>query len=87
MPHLEEWLKQHFSGSVFNISRITLPMMNGPPHHIHLLPDAQPTAFHTPTSVARLWEAEVKRQLDEDIKRGIIILVPAGKPVDWRARW
>lgn len=50
--------------------------MAGAPHHIHLLPDTKPYACHTPAAVARHWKSEVKRQLDEDIRHGVIRQVP-----------
>ncbi|KAK3894919.1 hypothetical protein Pcinc_001367 [Petrolisthes cinctipes] len=68
VPHLEAWLLRHFSGSTFNTDRSPLPVMEGKPHSIHLLPDDKPYACHTPASVPRHWEAEVKKQLDEDVR-------------------
>ncbi|KAK3889447.1 hypothetical protein Pcinc_006555 [Petrolisthes cinctipes] len=60
--------------------------MEGKPHSIHLLPDAKPYACHTPASVPRHWEAEVKKQLDEDIRKGILEPVPVGEATEWCAR-
>lgn len=83
---LEEWLLQHFSGSTFNTTRNPLPVMEGEPHHIHLAHGAVPYACHTPASVPKHWEKEVKAQIDEDIRRGVIEPVPAGEPTEWCAR-
>ncbi|KAK3887585.1 hypothetical protein Pcinc_008290 [Petrolisthes cinctipes] len=86
VPQLEAWLLRHFSGSTFNTDRSPLPVMEGKPHSIHLLPDAKPYACHTPASVPRHWEAEVKKQLDEDIRKGILEPVPVGEVTEWCAR-
>jgi len=60
--------------------------MEGEPHHIHLVPNAVSYACHTPASVLKHWEDEVRAQLEEDIKRGVIEPVPAGEPTEWCAR-
>ena len=83
---LEEWLIRHFSSSTFNTAKSPLPVMAGPPHHIHLLPDARPHACHVPASVPKHWENEVKAQLEEDVKRGVVEPVPTGEPTQWCAR-
>lgn len=86
VPMLQEWLLGHFSTSTFDTDQYPLPVMAGPPHHIHLSPDATPYACHTPASVPKHWEAEVKRQLDEDVRKGVIRPVPAGEATEWCAR-
>lgn len=86
IARLEGWLLKHFSSTTFNTSRSPLPVMAGPPHHIHLIPGATPHACHTPASVPKHWEVEVKAQLDEDVRRGVIEPVPAGEATDWCAR-
>ncbi|XP_076058554.1 uncharacterized protein LOC143035571 [Oratosquilla oratoria] len=86
VPRLQEWLLGHFSTSSFDTDRYPLPIMAGPPHHIHLSPDAVPYACHTPAPVPKHWEAEVKQQLDEDVQRGVIRPVPAGEATEWCAR-
>ncbi|XP_063888612.1 uncharacterized protein K02A2.6-like [Scylla paramamosain] len=83
---LEEWLLQHFSASAFNTTRSPLPVMDGEPHHIYLAPNAVPYACHTPASVPKHWEDEVKAQLEDDVRRGVIEPVPAGEPTEWCAR-
>ncbi len=83
---LEEWLLRHFSSSTFNVGRCPLPVMAGEPHRIHLLPDAVPHTCHTPAPVPRHWEAEVKKQLDEEVRMGVIEPVPAGEATRWCAR-
>ena len=86
VPRLEKWLLQHFSASTFNTAREPLPVMEGKPHHIHLAREAVPYACHTPASVPKHWEKEVKDQLDEDIRRGVLQAVPAGEATEWCSR-
>ena len=83
---MQDWLLQHFSSTTFNTSRYPLPAMKGPAHHIHLERDAKPVAYHTPLTVPKHWETEVKKQLDEDVKRGVIKPVAAGEATEWCSR-
>ena len=86
VPCLEQWLLQQFSSTTFNTERRPLRMMTGAPHHIHLKDGANPSTCHTPTSIPKHWEAEVKTQLDEDVMAGILRPVPAGEATEWCAR-
>ena len=54
-------------------------------HNIHLAPGATPQACCTPTPMPRYREDAVKAQLDEDVRRSVIELVPAGEPTEWCA--
>lgn len=54
-------------------------MMTGEQHVIHLLPDAKPYTCHTPAPVPRHWEVEVEKQLDEDMRKGVLEPVPVGE--------
>ena len=85
VPQLEEYLRQSFATTAFNNEATPLPAMKGPPHTIHLLPGAVPYARHTPIPIGKHWEDEVKPQLDEDVRRGVIEKAPAGDPAVWRA--
>lgn len=60
--------------------------MAGKPHQLHLIKNAQPYACHTPVPVPRHWEGEVKRQLDEDVARGVIEPVLVGETTEWCAK-
>ena len=82
---LEEWLLQHFSATAFNTTRNPLPVIEGEPHRIHLMPNAVPHACHTPASVLKHWEDEVKAQPEEEVERGVIEPIPAGEPMEWCA--
>ena len=86
VPRLEQWLLQHFSSTTFDTERRPLRVMQGAPHHIHLKEGARPVACHTPASVPKHWEAEVKQQLEDDVKAGVIRPVPAGVATEWCAR-
>ena len=86
VARLEGWLLNHFSSTTFNTARSPLPVMAGPLHHIHLVPGATPRACHTLATVPKHWEAEVKTQLDKDVKWGVIKPVPAGEATEWCAR-
>lgn len=56
--------------------------MEGETHHIHLAPGVTPHACHTSEPVPKHWEDEVKAQLKENAKRGVIEAVQAGEPTD-----
>jgi hypothetical protein len=87
VPKLEEWILQHFASSAFNTcEHQPLPYMSGDPLEIHFRPDAKPTAFHTPIPVPHHWKAQVKADLDRDVRLGIIEPVPPGTPTVWCAR-
>ncbi|KAG7172960.1 hypothetical protein Hamer_G008459 [Homarus americanus] len=60
--------------------------MAGAPHHTHLLPGAKPHACHTPASVPKHWETEVKQQFNNDVWKGVIRPVSAGEAMEWCAR-
>ena len=86
VERLEKWFLEQFGRTVFATERTPLPEMRGPPHHIHLRPDVRPHAVHVPATVPHHFYDEVRRQLDDDIARGIIEEVPAGEPTEWCAR-
>ena len=54
-----------------------------PPAHIHLVPNAKPCAHHTPIPVPLHMKEVVKKQIDDDVERGIIERVPANEPAIW----
>ena len=54
-----------------------------PPAHIHLIPNAKPRAHHTPIPIPLHLRDAVKKQLDEDVARGIIEPIPANEPSIW----
>ena len=86
VERLEKWFLEHFGRTVFSTERSPLPEMHGPPHHIHLQPGTRPHAVHVPATVPHHFYDEVRRQLDDDIAKGIIEAVPAGEATEWCAR-
>ena len=45
-----------------------------------------PHAVHTPANIPHHFYDEVRQQLDDDVRKGIIEAVPAGEPTQWCAR-
>ena len=86
VDRLQGWLLQHFSSTTFNTSTYPLPVMTGAPHRIHVVSGAKPVAYHTPLTIPKHWEAEVRKQLEEDVKRGVLRQVPAGEATEWCSR-
>ena len=81
---LENWLLDHYKSSTFNVCKHQLlPLMSGPPMRLTVDPDAQPTAHHTPIPVPIHWLDDVKADLDQDVRLGVIEPVPIGTPVTW----
>lgn len=79
VPQLEERLFCHFSASAFNTNRSPLPVMAGRSHQFYLIQGVKPYARYMPALVPAALEAEVKRQLDEDIARGVTEPVPVSE--------
>ena len=86
VPQLGQWLLERFSGSTFKVDKRPFPVMNGEPHHIHLIGNATPYACHTPIPIPKHWEKEVKKQIDEDVRAGILRPVPTGEVTEWCSR-
>ena len=84
---LEQWIVDHFKSSAFNICpHQPLQIMEGKPLKITFVPDATPTAVHTPIPVPHHWKKKVKEDLDRDVALGIIEAVPVGTPTAWCSR-
>ena len=84
---LEQWMRSHFAASAFNTcEHQPLQEMSGPPVDIHFLPDVTPEAVHTPIPVPFHWKQQVKADLDQDVRLGIIEPVPQGTPTRWCSR-
>ena len=82
IPKLEQFLISQFKDTAFNKSG-PLPMMTGPPAHIHLKENATPYVRHTPVPIPFHWKHAIKESLDNDVERTIINPVPIGTPVEW----
>ena len=84
---LEEWIKDYYSDSAFSqCKRQTMPCTEGPPMRIHTDPNAVPLVVHKPIAVPLHYRAEVKANIDADVKRGVLEKVPPGVPVTWCTR-
>ena len=60
--------------------------MSDPPMKIHVDPNAKPIAVHKPIPIPHHWQEQVKKDLDRDMKLGIIEKVPMGVPTTWQSR-
>ena len=81
---LKEWLLDYYKSSTFNIcEHQPLPLMEGPKLKLMIVPNAEPTAYHTPIPVPIHWQDETKAGIDRDVKLGVIEPVPIGEPVTW----
>ena len=71
------WLIERFYHSTVNqCPHLKLPGMKGPGISLHVNEDAVPYAVHTPAPVPLYWQDAVKKQLDDDVKLGVIEKVP-----------
>ena len=90
IPLMKQWLLDRYAGSTFNrCPHQPLPMMSGPPIHIHMDPNATPVAVHTPAPIPLHWRKQIKDQLDADVALGVIEKVEPNVPTTWchRAIW
>ena len=64
-------------------------MMSGPPIKLNINLDVKPSAVHTPAPIPLHWREAVKRQLDEDVRLGVIEKVEPNTATTWchRAIW
>ena len=83
---LKDWLVEAFSTSSFNILSAPMAKMSGPPMKIHVNPKAIPIAVHKPIPIPHHCQAQVKSDIDRDVKLGIIEKVPMGVPTTWQSR-
>ena len=81
---LQEYLLEYYKSSSFNTCQHqTLPMIEVPPLRLMVDPGAMPVAYHTLVPVPLHWQDDIKAGLDQDVKLGVIELVPIGEPVTW----
>ena len=81
---MKEWLTHRYSASTFNkCLHQQLPGMTGPEIRLHVDPNAEPVAAHTPAPVPLHWQDEVKLQIDNDVSLGVLEKVPIGEPSFW----
>ena len=81
---LHHLILETYGSSTFNTcEHQPLPMMDGPPLHLMIDPDAKPVAHHMPVPVPIHWQEDVKAGLDRDVRLGVLEPVPVGEPVTW----
>ena len=81
---MKEWLLDRYKNSTFNTCpHQILPNMEGPPIEIHIDPQSQPVAVHTPSPIPLHWQDKVERDLKRDVSLGVIEPVPHGEPSTW----
>ena len=79
---LKDWLLDRYASSTFNVcTHQPIPTMSGEPMRLIVDPNAVPYVAHTPAPVPVHFREEVKRQLDEDVRLGVIEPVPPNTPV------
>lgn len=78
----ERWLLRQFPFT-FNNKGYPLRVVQGAPYHIYLKKGAWPHACRIPAPVSKHWAMEVKRQLDDNVKRGVISPVSLGVATYW----
>ena len=84
---LKDWLIANFQSSAFNTcSHQPLKCMTGKPMRINFKEDTEPYRVHTPIQVPHHWSKAVKRDMDKDVRLGIIEPVPQGTPTEWCSR-
>ena len=88
IPKLKEFIINHYNDSAFNCcEQQALPMMkDAPPMQLFADKKAKPVAFHKPFPIPLHWQEKVKRQLDNDVKMGVLAKVPVGTPTEWCSR-
>ena len=63
-----------------------MPETQGPPMKIHTKPDAVPHLVHRPAAVPLHWREKVAKDIEADVRRGILERVPPGVPDTWCTR-
>ena len=62
-----------------------LPLMAGPPLQLHIDPSATPVAVHKVAQEPLHWRAQVKEDIERDVRLGVLEKVPYNTPVTWQA--
>ena len=81
---MKTWLGETYKASTWNkCTHQVLKGVTGPPLKLHVDPNALPKAVHTPYKIPLNWEAELKKQLLDDVNLGVLEFVPHGQPSEW----
>ena len=85
---LENYIKEYFKSSAFNVCRRQkMPETQGPPMKIHTKPEAVPHLVHRPAAVPLHRREKVAKDIDADVKRGILERVPQGSLIRGVQEW
>ena len=80
VPKLTQYLKDKWYNTAFNKAQYPFPDMNTPQGRFHLKKTAVSRTVHTPFLVPVNIQDEIKRDMDEDVKRKIIREGPYHEP-------
>ena len=83
IPCLKEYLLNAFADTTFNTNARPLPAMKCKDFEIHLVQPNVPHHANIPLPVPNHLRDAVKKQLDDDVARGVLRKVPLGEATDW----
>ena len=87
IPALKEWILNYYGASSFNTcEHQPLRMMQGEPMRLHVDPEARPSAVQKPAVVPIHWQERVFKDLERDVRLGILEKVPPNTPDTWCSR-
>ena len=87
VPALKQWLLDYYAASSFNTcEHQPLPLMKCEPLELDVNPDAKPVAVHKPGLVPIHWQEQVFKDLERDVKIGVLEKVSPNTPVTWCSR-
>lgn len=87
VPALKEWLLDYYGSTAFNVcEHQPLPMMKCEPLKLYVDPDAKPVAVHKPALVPIHWQDQVLKDLERDVRLGVLEKVSPNTPVTWCSR-
>ena len=88
VPKIEQWILDLYASSAFNnCEHQPLPKMTGlPPLRIHPKESAEPVAIHKPSTIPAHYVDQVRRDIEWDIKLGVLKRVPSNTPATWCSR-
>ena len=87
VPALKQWILDYYGASSFNTcEHQPLRMMQGEPMRLYIDPDAKPLAVHKPALVPIHWQEKVFRDLERDVRLGVLEKVAPNTPATWCSR-
>ena len=84
---IKAWILDRYASSTFNTCKHQpLPKMKSEPLRLFVDPKVQPFAVRTPAAIPVHFREEVKKQLDMDVRLGVLERVPPNTLTIWCAR-